>query len=546
VTQADGTEAAGTTAHGLFARNATGLVRGVSPRAGLVINFIPGHPAQTLTAVLFFWTFVFPQASWPLAAILVVPMTLSFSYAFGLLTQMIPRSGGDYMLVSRVMHPALGLVSSFCMCLAQLLSNAFFGIALVTVGLAPGLTIVGLVGDWPTLVSWGATLSSSHNWQMFLGSICMVLGGLVIAGNWRYTVRFQAILFWCVTGVLLVCGVVALILGHTSFVHDFNSFGADHHAAGAYQSTIASAKHAGQSLNPPKDFRNTIPMLAALATVSIYSYWATFVGGELRQASTIRTANMMALGGVGGLVMVLIFGLIFQHTFGISFLNAANGGHLPPSIAVANAPFFYLTSAALNNVLFAIVMVAGYIVFWPLITSIAMLQPTRMIFAYAFDGILPRSVTKVSRGGSPYVALVITILGSIAILAWAIYVTTSFFQVLVYATLIQLIAMGLVGIAAIIVPWVKPDLYRASTSQKSFLGIPLVTIAGVGSVVTAIIIWIIFFSYNVQFGLANKTTFAVWAVVTCALALAFYAGARFVRRSQGVDIDLAYAEIPPE
>ncbi len=54
-------------------------------------------------------------------------MTLSFSYTFGLLTQMIPRSGGDYMIVSRVLGPLLGFISSFCMTMAGLLSNAFFG-----------------------------------------------------------------------------------------------------------------------------------------------------------------------------------------------------------------------------------------------------------------------------------------------------------------------------------------------------------------------------------------------------------------------------------
>jgi len=39
---------------GLFARTATGLVRGVPPPSSLIINFIPGHPTQTMAAVLLF------------------------------------------------------------------------------------------------------------------------------------------------------------------------------------------------------------------------------------------------------------------------------------------------------------------------------------------------------------------------------------------------------------------------------------------------------------------------------------------------------------
>ena len=93
---------------GLFARTATGLVRGVPPRSSLVINFIPGHPTQTMVAVLLFALAVGAGGNPFLAILIVIPMSLAFSYAFGLLTQMIPRSGGDYMLVSRVMHPSIG------------------------------------------------------------------------------------------------------------------------------------------------------------------------------------------------------------------------------------------------------------------------------------------------------------------------------------------------------------------------------------------------------------------------------------------------------
>ena len=124
---------------GLFARTATGLVRGVPPRSSLIINFIPGHPTQTMVAVLLFALAVGAGGNVFLAILLVIPMSLAFSYAFGLLTQMIPRSGGDYMLVSRVIHPSIGWVSVFCMTTAGLLSNAFFGLAVMTAGIVPAL-----------------------------------------------------------------------------------------------------------------------------------------------------------------------------------------------------------------------------------------------------------------------------------------------------------------------------------------------------------------------------------------------------------------------
>jgi hypothetical protein len=105
---------------GLVARNATGLVRGISPRSSIIINLIPGHPAHSLAAGFFFVFALFPGGSYLLGPAMVIPLSLAVSYEFDLLTQMIPRSGGDYMLVSRIIHSGVGLISSFCMTLAGL------------------------------------------------------------------------------------------------------------------------------------------------------------------------------------------------------------------------------------------------------------------------------------------------------------------------------------------------------------------------------------------------------------------------------------------
>src|SRR3954454_14094785 len=193
------TEATAVTDSGLFVRNATGLVRGMSQRASVALNFIPGHPTQTLAAVLFYFLAVFAGANMYLALLLVVPMTLSFSYAFGLLTQMIPRSGGDYMLVSRVIHPLAGIVSSFCMSMAGFLSNAFFGLAVVTAGISPLCVSIGLIGDWPGLVSWGNHIATSKGWLLFFGLLMFAFAGVIQLWGWRWILRIQNLFFWMVT-----------------------------------------------------------------------------------------------------------------------------------------------------------------------------------------------------------------------------------------------------------------------------------------------------------------------------------------------------------
>lgn len=538
------TQPAGTST-GLFARNATGLVRGISPKSAMVINFIPGHPAQSLAAGFFFVFALFPGGNYLLGLLMVIPLALAVSYAFGLLTQMIPRSGGDYMLVSRVLHPAVGLISSFCMTLAGLFSNAFFGIAFVTIGLGPGLVGVGLVADSHTLVDWGTTIQSTNGWKFGLGAAMMVGAGLILAAGWRWSMRLQNILFWMVTGSVIVAVIIALFTSRGSFVHNFNDFarpltGHDN----AYNGVIAAAHKAGVNTDPGFSFKNTIPIMGFFATFSIFSYWSTFVGGEVRQASTMRMANNMAAAGVIGILVVAVCAAIFFHTFGTPFMIAANGGGFPSQIATSPT-YFFLTGASTGSWIVTAILTLCYVVYWPLICYVSLMQPTRMIFAYSFDGILPKGVTKVSRNGSPYVAIMISVALSILVLLWAIN-ASSFFQILVYATLIQLIAMGLVGLSGVMVAKRRPALYSASTTKRSFLGVPVVAIAGAGAMAVTVLLWVLYFSYKPQFGLTDVGRMFIIFGGAVALAAIYYVVAKLVRRGQGVDIDLAYAEIPPE
>jgi APA family basic amino acid/polyamine antiporter len=532
---------------GLFARTATGLVRGVPPRSSLILNFIPGHPTQTMAAVLLFALAVGPGGNPFLALLIVVPMSLAFAYAFGLLTQMIPRSGGDYMLVSRVTHPAIGYVSVFCMTTAGLLSNAFFGLAVVTAGVSPLCVSIGLIGGYPGLVSWGNHVATSKGWLLFFGLIMLAFAGVMQLWGWRWILRLQNIFFWMVTASLLLCGLMALILSKSHFISKFNGFAGDITGKpDAYAGTISTAAKAGVAVSPAFSLGQTIPIVAVFTTTAIFSYWSTFVGGELRQASTIKTSNNMALGGVIPLALVAIFTAIFFHAFGSDFMRAANGGGLPADIAVPGTPFFYLSSISVGSTFYAIVVFALYIVFWPLITYISSLQQTRAIFALSYDGILPKGVTRVNRYGCPWLALLIALLMSAAVFIWAVFNSTGFFQILVYAVLVQLIAMGLVGLTAVLAPYLRPELYRASASQKSVAGIPLVSIAGAGAIIASVFVWWAYLHYDQLGTNTNYSKLLWWTVGPAVLGFLFYIAAAAYKKSRGTDITVVYREIPPE
>src|ERR1051325_8612517 len=166
-------------APGMFTRQATGLVRNVTGRQSIALNFIAGTPTIGLSIGVFFALAGFPGGNLLLGILLTLPLTLAFTYTFGLMSAAIPRSGGDYVIVGRILHPALGLVSTACMMVAQVLSAATLALLTATLAIAPALTTVGLVGGSDTLVDWGTTVASSRGWQFGIAAVTLLGIGLV-------------------------------------------------------------------------------------------------------------------------------------------------------------------------------------------------------------------------------------------------------------------------------------------------------------------------------------------------------------------------------
>jgi basic amino acid/polyamine antiporter, APA family len=530
---------------GMFVRNATGLVREVKPWQAMAINYITGAAPFVIGIALFGALSGFPGGNFLLAAVLTIPLALSVVYAFGFMTAAIPRSGGDYVIVSRTLHPALGTISASCISLSSFLSIAFEGIAFVTLGVVPALIVVGLVGGHARLVSWGHTVANSHNWQFAIGCVGIVIAGIAVGAGWTWAKRFMFTLLGFSMVGLTIASLIALIAGKGSFIHHFNTFARPYtHNPDTYHATIAAAQKNGVNVHPAFSFVKTIPVIAVIAGISIYAYWSTFFAGELRQGNSMKTANRMGAASVLILLSVVVFVAIFFYSFGKPFLTAANGGGLPAELGTS-AAYFFLSAAYVNNTAFAIFMVLTFVLFWPVIIAETMLQPPRTMFAWSFDGIMPKTVAKVTRRGVPLIATVITIAGAIAAYAWAVYIAKNFFQVIVYATLAQLITHVLIGVSAISFPYRRRPLYQASVSNKEIAGVPLVVLAGIGAILTSIFLYWAFFHYAF-FGLQAKQNITYWVGGAVLFGLLWYIGARLVRRQEGIDIDRVYAEIPPE
>jgi len=185
------------------------------------------------------------------------------------------------------------------------------------------------------------------------------------------------------------------------------------------------------------------------------------------------------------------------------------------------------------------------------------LSSTRVIFAAAFDRLLPESVAKIDeRTGTPINALLLMVVPSVLVAYMFNYNIASFASLTLCSTLVIAVTFLGTTISAIVLPYVKPDLYKASPIAKyNVLGVPLITIAGVifgGFLVYLLYQWIldpnalygIGYSIN-ENGYKNLTSLEFMGA-NYVLAAIIYFGFKAYRKSKGIDLDKVQAEIPVE
>jgi hypothetical protein len=133
-------------------------------------------------------------------------------------------------------------------------------------------------------------------------------------------------------------------------------------------------------------------------------------------------------------------------------------------------------------------------------------------------------------------------------LTWSIQ-STDFITWLTLGVLAGVVTVIIVAIAALVFPTRRPDLYQASPANVKFLGIPVLYIVAPLSILCMLfLVWCtVAYPALVMMGnTANMWWIPAFIGMIIVVGLVVYFGAKFIRRSQGVDIDLVYKELPPE
>ena len=538
-----------------FARDATGLVRQLGAMDSFVLNFL----SMNLLGVFILGVFgigLYPSADMPLSiAFAIIPaIIIALTYVF--LSVAMPRTGGDYVWVSRILNPALGFMVNFGLtfilftfiALDVVLSTewgigAYFYNIAVTTGSASA-------GNIATFLSPVPGKFTTSGWFVFgIASVFIVLVSLAVVLGLKSAFSVQKIVWVIVLIATVVYLGVAFTTPHSTFVTNFNANSGTNVTAvmnGATQvsfSTVSTVTLSGTLLGFVYIFLNF--------TGFNYSAYAS---GEIRNNQKSQTFGMIAALLVFAGLLILII-VATQYVFGYNLFNSMaylfdrifygiNPTAPYPAVLPPPMPQFLIGYLTSNPILIFIVCIGFALSL--LVNAVSYIfVSTRNMFAWSFDRSVPDALSRVDdRFHSPYVALIVTAVFGIVITFFTVFTTVSNF--FTYITFLFAILYTIVGIAAIAFPYRKKSIFESSPSlvKSKVGGIPVVAILGLLSVAFSVFIGYSLFtpSYSGSFVTTNFEVVIGVLVVPLFIYVISYA----YRKSKGVDITLIQREIPPE
>jgi basic amino acid/polyamine antiporter, APA family len=525
----------------LFQRRATGLLRGWSVRDAFIYS---AFSINLITLGLFIFSSApfLPDGSLLWAIILAGLYLIFQAITYASLIAVMPRAGGDYVWMSRILGGGVGFV---------LAVTGWWFILWHWVPIYANILNVEVLVPMATILRLDSVSSFFGGAAgLFVSSIIVaLLASLYISLGMRAYARIQKFCFYGGVLGLAILLILLLVNSNADFVGAFNSEAQELYGASgnAYQQildagSVENVSPAALTLGP------TLLLIPMIVFFNLWSNWGATLYGEVRGASDFRN-NIYAMGGalvVTSFVAVIMLAL-FAKTFGWDFYYAASNAYWSGAENVPTSAWPYpglFAAFLLSNPLLQVILV-GLLSLWFFgWVGTVFLSSTRVVFATAFDRMLPEWVARTSRNGVPYYALLLMLIPSIPI-SYLYAFGENFATYTLDATLV--IAMTFLGsaVAAAVLPWRRPDIYNASPiARYNILGVPLVTVAAVGFAVFLVFCLYQWISRDVY--AVNNPQSLVYMLALYAVALVLYVVFRLIRRAQGMDLSMVYGEIPEE
>ena len=539
---------------GLFTRQSSGLVRelGVPAATGIALASV----AVVNTFINFYGGLLnFSQVDMVLPLLLGAAIWFVAMFAYRYLLQAIPRAGGEYIYLSRIIHPAVGTMVGIACAVGfsyTLSANANFAANYVPLG----LNALGAAFNSSALTSAAANIANTAQCGQVTCApglaICAVVFLVIVGLGSIFSLRRIAqVILGLVIFQVLAFVVLAFLFATHSHQDFVNALGSFRGKTTTYNDVIALAQKdnipLGVSLGASLF---VVPFMVLNYNGVLYSY---YVGGELkRPGSTYIWASVISI----ALLIVVWVGvwLLMVNTIGLDFMQAQAQVGTSDATAYGNITSLQANAGGLG---YGLVLSGDPIskIFIGLAVPAAELAVdlafvavvTRVIFALAFDRMLPIGLAKISeRSQSPInavilaviIAILFTIGGSILNIANISANLALFFALVLLAG----------SVAAIALPFRRPDLIKnpATNDVDRVAGIPTAALWGVISTLGAL--------FTVGVIIAKPNVFGAFSFVSVgSLVVIFISGPiiYFIVRQRrlstsSIDMSLAMRELPPE
>jgi amino acid transporter len=572
--------AAGSTTPKLFVRQSSGLVRNVSVTNALFFN-VAAFVGVGLTLYPIFYSLADVQA-WKLgpfsaygwAAIIAGGFCVLLALIFASLTSVMPRSGGDYVFTSRIMHSGLGWMESWTLVIASVLIIAF-EVPLVLRNLQITARIIGIGAGGHFFMNANTWFTDSTGTITgtpgFIASIIvLLLIGLICVLPTR---TFHRV----VTGLAafgVTCFVLMFIFGlaathKSSFVHNLPQY-----TGGVSASQIAASGVKGGVLATSNgSFISNIfstSVFPLFLSILLFQYigfqYSAYIAGEVR--GNVRRGVLIAL--LGALLIGVFansvyvdaisthFGYRTNVSWGLSYWGFPGGlttlpvgqpNAMPLLAVIANKSLWPLWALiSLGGTVFPFLLCPVYINFI-----------SRMQLAWSLDRQMPEWFGRVNeRLRAPLNAILATLALTLLFLFFQSYKALPTFLATTghklnlagtawFSIVMAVFTWTFPGLNAILVRFRRPDLIRNAPFRRHLWWI--------GALWLVFPVWIYIFAVIKPIVNALKaggtltyleTNGIIDAGIFYLIGLVIYTVMTLRSRSAGVDTKMLFTELPPD
>jgi len=536
----------------VFVRKATGLTRPF----GLLDTFIIAASMLNMGSgmlLVFSSSLAFgPSYNFVLSMFLALVMNIFVGVTYAMMTTAMPRSGGDYVFVSRTINAPLGFANNFFWTVVSILGIAWNCLFMAGTAVSASLLVGGSVLNSDYLRSLGQAVTQPTG-AFIIGVVTMlfIMVLLILPAKLLKVINLAA---FAIGMIAVVAWIVVLAITPTStFIANFNNFAQAYtNNPNSYEMMINAAKSNGLTIST--DWNAVWGATLASLPISYFTLGGAnivnFFSGEIKDAG--RT-SMWAI--VGSLIFVFAFGTLLGavlfNSAGYEFMAALSylAFNVPTNYALPTPPYIPLiVSIASPNMAMVLLTLVGMICWLYLISMAYYLIATRNLFAWSYDGVLPTWFSETHKKFyTPVRSVVtITILGIIGLAIYDYYsLAFSFTNFTTAFNTCWLIPC----LAAAVFPFVKKNMFEAQPGfvKKRLAGIPMITILGILGALSVVWMDVLVYLNPGYAGIAaylKDITLAVLFVIF-AVGLVFFFAAKAAQKSRGLDLSLVFKEIPP-